>query len=337
MYAQIGLLVCVGAVSSLPRPQQGFVILEAETISGNTDSLGGEDRQRDGRLLVDNTPPGKAGFRAPLPGLVDDNLGAVIVEVDKFDDSNSEGFEDIPRDRSAPDQAGFRLPLPQASDAIVFEADGLAEPRRAQQQNQQDFVVVEADNSKEGRAFVADIPRDRSGLKVAGFRLPLPDKSTEVEADNGDFVVVEADNTEEGRALAADIPRDQSGLKAASFRLPLPDVSTEEGEDNADFVVVEADDSKEGRALVADIPRDRSGLKVAGFRLPLPDPSINADVGAVIVETQTGDGRSLLLEDVPRNTAGLKVAAFRLPLSSEVEDVEEQRRVPRDEPSNLER
>ena len=47
-------------------------------------------------------------FRAPLPGSVDDNLGAVIVEVDKFDDSNSEGFEDIPRDRSAPDQAGFR-------------------------------------------------------------------------------------------------------------------------------------------------------------------------------------------------------------------------------------
>ena len=46
-------------------------------------------------------------FRLPLPGRLDEELGAVIVEVAEFDDSEP-GFQDIPRDRSGPNQAGFR-------------------------------------------------------------------------------------------------------------------------------------------------------------------------------------------------------------------------------------
>ncbi len=45
--------------------------------------------------------------RLPLPGVVDEEAGAVIVEVEEFNNSE-DGFEDIPRDQSGLDQAGFR-------------------------------------------------------------------------------------------------------------------------------------------------------------------------------------------------------------------------------------
>jgi len=305
MYAHVGLfVVLVGAVSSLPMPQD-FVVLEADLDSSSGDlQADGGDRRDGGRLLVDNSPPGKAGFRAPLPGSVDEELGAVIVEVDSFDDGpeNHDGFEDIPRDTSGPNQAGFRLPLPEidtssrsahksgdiagfrlpisaasGDDAVVFESDR-ANPRAAAPQ---DFVIVEAASAAEetGRN-IKDIPRDRSGLKVAGFRLPLP-----------------------GKTLVA-----APATAAAAAAGP-------------DFVVLEADDSqddinadtKSRGSNHDDIPRDRSGLKVAGFRLPLPDHEVVGDVDDA---------------NIPTNNAGLKVAAFRLPLSEQGAG-EDRSRVPR--------
>jgi len=274
----IVLFFFFGATFCLPFPQD-FVILEAEPDFVIVEAGNQEDRQ--GRVLVetpvDNSQLDQANFRLPLPGRLDEELGAVIVEVAEFDDSEP-GFQDIPRDRSGPNQAGFRLPLPE-SDAFIVEAGA------------EDLPAIPTDKSAPGVAgfrlplsadavaddnivFDVDIPTDTSREGKAGFRLPKPDLSLEngraiIDRETVDFVVIEAAaNDDQGRSFS-DIPRDHSGLKKAGFKLPLPDDQVVSDEDFAAVVVEVGPSDRQSKAIEDIIPRDESGPSVAGFRLPL--------------------------------------------------------------------
>jgi collagen type VI alpha len=135
-----------------------------------------QDAEEDLGRAVDDFPrdesrPGRAGFRLPLPG---DDFAVIIEAGDEVDFGRASA--DIPRDNSGSGRAGFRLPLPE---------DGFAD----------DFVVVEAGAVDDSKA-VEDIPRDNSGTGRAGFRLPLPEEETDV-------VVIEAGEPAEGRLLVA--------------------------------------------------------------------------------------------------------------------------------------
>eukprot|EP00088_Acartia_fossae_P018706 TRINITY_DN20817_c0_g1_i2.p1 TRINITY_DN20817_c0_g1~~TRINITY_DN20817_c0_g1_i2.p1 ORF type:complete len:216 (+),score=66.37 TRINITY_DN20817_c0_g1_i2:41-649(+) len=188
----IVLMLCAGSmVHSFP---QGAVILEADEPDFVVVEAGDDQEPRQGRLVLetplDRSEPGQAGFRLPRPSgrSEDENLEAVIVEVGDFDDS-APGFEDIPRDRSGSNNAGFRLPLPETEDESATETEspvlkaGFTKDIRissvdAAEGDDADFVVVDAapEEDLKGRTgVISDIPRDLSGLKKAGFRLPLPD------------------------------------------------------------------------------------------------------------------------------------------------------------------
>merc|ERR1711913_191305 len=120
-----------------------------------------------------------------------------------------------------------------------------------------DFVVIEAEEPRQGRVLISDTPVDSSAPGVANFRLPLPQPD--------DAVVIEAGGDEEaaGRFLS-DIPRDVNFGSQAGPRLPIPDTFD-------DFEVVEAGDYDEAGRSLSDIPTDSSLPGDTGFRLPVSD------------------------------------------------------------------
>merc|ERR1711874_495099 len=83
-----------------------------------------------GRAAVDfprdESEPGQAGFRLPLP---DDDVAMIVEAGDEVDFGRASA--DIPRDNSGTGRAGFRLPLPEEADtdAVVVEAGGPVEGR----------------------------------------------------------------------------------------------------------------------------------------------------------------------------------------------------------------
>jgi len=200
--------------ASRSRRSDDVVVIEAE-----------EPRQ--GRVLISDTPvdnsgPGVASFKLPLPQLDD----AVVIEAANDDDRAGRFLSETPRDLSFGVQAGPRLPLPDTFD---------------------DFVVIEAagDDEGEGRAL-SDIPRDFSGPDQAGFKLPKPDLGSIVEVFD-DFEIVEVgDEDEAGRSLS-DIPTDNSSPSQAGFRLPISD----------DAVVLEVGNARQAQQQPIST-RDRS-------------------------------------------------------------------------------
>merc|ERR1719205_329815 len=120
-----------------------------------------------------------------------------------------------------------------------------------------DFVLIEAEQPREGRLLISEVPLDHTSFNVASVRLP------HAGALQDDVVIVEAADEADPAAgrFIADIPRDRNFGIVAGPRLPLPE---------DDVVVVEVADDKEGRALSA-IPLDHSAPSQAGFRLPLAD------------------------------------------------------------------
>merc|ERR1712173_496788 len=79
-----------------------------------------------------------------------------------------------------------------------------------------DFVVIEAEEPRQGRVLISDTPVDSSEPGVAGFRLPLPQFDDAVVIDAG------ADDEPFARVLS-DIPRDANFGVQAGPRLPLPE------------------------------------------------------------------------------------------------------------------
>ena len=191
--------------------------------------------------------------------------------------------------------------------AVEDDRSGRAGLELSRGKRSDDFVVVEAEEPRQGRVLISETPVDSSGPEVANFRLPLPQFD--------DVVVVEAgeDDEAEGRFLS-DIPRDQNFGFQAGPRLPLADSFD-------DFVVIEAagDDEGEGRAI-ADIPRDFSGPQQAGFKLPKPDlgsiVEVFDDFDIVEVGNFEESGRSLA--GIPTDHSGPSQAGFRLPISDDV-------------------
>jgi len=256
----IVLFFLFGATFCLPLPQDA-VVLEAEPDFVVVEAAQ-EDRQ--GRVLVEtpSIPFDDSNFRLSLPGRVDEELAAVIVDagdVDPTRDSDP-GFADIPRDRSGPNQAGFRLPLPEDDAVIVEGRDQPDIPTDTSLPEVAGFRLPLSDADNDDIIFDAEIPIDNSREGKAGFRLPRPSGATGRAISNSepvDFVVVEAaadDEVEEGRALS-DIPRDHSGLKKAGFRLPLPDDQIiPDSEFEAVVVEVEPSD-RESKSIKDIIPR----------------------------------------------------------------------------------
>merc|ERR1711915_802674 len=165
------------------------------------------------------------------------------------------------------------------------------------QKRNDDFVVIEAEEPRQGRLLISDTPVDDSAPNVANFRLPLPD---------GDDAIA-------GRFIS-DIPRDHNFGVVAGPRLPLTETFD-------DFVVVEAagDEDGEGRAL-SDIPRDFSGPNKAGFKLPKPDLGSISEVFDDFEIVEVGDfeesGRSI--SETPTDNSGVGKAGFRLPINDDV-------------------
>jgi len=174
-----------------------------------------------------------------------------------------------------------------------------------------DFVVIEAEEPRQGRVLISETPVDNSGAGVANFRLPLPQFD--------DVVVVEAGGDDEaaGRFLS-DIPRDLNFGSQAGPRLPIANEFN-------DSVVIEAagDNEGEGRAL-SDIPRDFSGPQQAGFKLPKPDLGSIKEVfdDFEIVEVGDSDEAGRSLSAIPTDNSQPGQAGFRLPISDDFEVVE---------------
>jgi len=170
-----------------------------------------------------------------------------------------------------------------------------------------DFVVIEAEQPRQGRVLISDTPVDSSASGVANFRLPLPQPDDAVVVDAG------GDDAAAGRFLS-DIPRDVNFGSQAGPRLPIPDTFD-------DFVVVEAagDEEGDGRALF-DIPRDFSEPDQAGFKLPKPDLGSIVEVFDDFEVIEVGDydeaGRSV--SDIPTDFSLPGQAGFRLPVSADV-------------------
>merc|ERR1711892_684878 len=181
----------------------------------------------------------------------------------------------------------------------------------ARRKRSDDFVVIEAEEPRQGRLLISDTPEDNSGPEVANFRLPLP--------HSDDAVVIESigDDEAAGRFLS-DIPRDFNFGSQAGPRLPL----TEEYDD---FVVIEAagDEEGEGRGL-SDIPRDFSGPEQAGFKLLKPDLGSIVEVFDDFELIEVGDydeaGRSL--SDIPTGSSQPGQAGFRLSVTEDFVDLE---------------
>ena len=179
-----------------------------------------------------------------------------------------------------------------------FLIEGLPAPLPAGAED--DFVVIAAaEQPREGRVLISDLPLDHSSSDVASFRLPLA-------GAQDDVVVIEAADYDEGTGrFISDIPRDRNFGLAAGPRLPLPD---------DDIVVIEAGDydDRSGR-FISDIPRDRNFGVKASPRLPLPDDDF------IVVEAADGDNEGRSLSDIPRDRSGPEQAGFRLPLPSDRE------------------
>ena len=161
------------------------------------------------------------------------------------------------------------------------------------------MVMTAAEQPREGRVLISDLPLDHTSSDVASFRLPLAGAQ-----DDDDVVVIEAAEEDEGTGrFISDIPRDRNFGVVAGPRLPLPD---------DDIVVIEAGDAddRSGR-FISDIPRDRNFGVVASPRLPLPD-----DDDFVVIEAAVGDNEGRSLSDIPRDRSGPEQAGFRLPLPS---------------------
>merc|ERR1719367_384830 len=175
-----------------------------------------------------------------------------------------------------------------------------------------DFVLIEAEQPREGRVLISETPLDHTSFNVASVRLP------HAGALQDDVVIVEAAEEADlgaGRFIA-DISRDRNFGLVAGPRLPLPE---------DDVVVVEVADDKEGRAL-SSIPLDHSSPSQAGFRLPLDDDQ-EADFRALeeddfeIIEVgdYDYDGRDASL--IPTDSSREGKAGFRLPVTRDYDDV----------------
>jgi len=169
-----------------------------------------------------------------------------------------------------------------------------------------DFVITEAEEPREGRVLIADVPLDHSSPDVASFRLPL------AASFDDDVVVIEAAEGE-GRSLS-DIPRDRNFGIVAGPRLPLPD---------DDVVVVDVADGRDGRVL-SETPLDHSAPGQAGFRLPLPETELRSlqqdEEDFEIIEVGDDDydqARSLVDSLSPTDNSGSGKAGFRLPLANQ--------------------
>ena len=177
-----------------------------------------------------------------------------------------------------------------------------------------DFVLIEAEQPREGRVLISEVPLDHTSFDVASVRLP------HAGARDDDVVVVEAADESDpasGRFIS-DIPRDRNFGIVAGPRLPLPE---------DDVVIVEVADDKEGRALAA-IPLDHSAPSQAGFRLPLPD-----DQEAVFRALEEDDFEIIEVGDydyeeagrdasvIPTDSSREGKAGFRLPVARDYDDV----------------
>ena len=187
---------------------------------------------------------------------------------------------------------------------ILNVSPGLPAPRAAGADL--DFVITEAEEPREGRVLIADVPLDHSSPDVASFRLPL------AASFDDDVVVIEAAEGE-GRSLS-DIPRDRNFGIVAGPRLPLPD---------DDVVVVDVADGRDGRVL-SETPLDHSAPAQAGFRLPLPETELRSlqqdEEDFEIIEVGDDDydqGRSLVDSLSPTDNSGSGKAGFRLPLANQ--------------------
>ena len=175
-----------------------------------------------------------------------------------------------------------------------------------------DFVLIEAEQPREGRVLISETPLDHTSFNVASVRLP------HAGALQDDVVIVEAAEEADlgaGRFIA-DIPRDRNFGLVAGPRLPLPE---------DDVVVVEVADDKEGRAL-SSIPLDHSSPSQAGFRLPLDDDqeavfrALEEDDFEIIeVGDYDYDGRDASL--IPTDSSREGKAGFRLPVTRDYDDV----------------
>merc|ERR1719350_2206998 len=175
-----------------------------------------------------------------------------------------------------------------------------------------DFVLIEAEQPREGRVLISETPLDHTSFNVASVRLP------HAGALQDDVVIVEAAEEADlgaGRFIT-DIPRDRNFGLVAGPRLPLPE---------DDVVVVEVADDKEGRAL-SSIPLDHSSPSQAGFRLPLADNqeavfrALEEDDFEIIeVGDYDYDGRDASL--IPIDSSREGKAGFRLPVTRDYDDV----------------
>ena len=177
-----------------------------------------------------------------------------------------------------------------------------------------DFVLIEAEQPREGRVLISETPLDHTSFNVASVRLPhagaLQDDVVVVDAaDEADLVA--------GRFIA-DIPRDRNFGLVAGPRLPLPE---------DDVVVVEVADDKEGRAL-SSIPLDHSSPSQAGFRLPLDDDqeavfrALEEDDFEIIeVGDYDYDGTGRDASLIPTDSSREGKAGFRLPVTRDYDDV----------------
>merc|ERR1719158_1601391 len=174
-----------------------------------------------------------------------------------------------------------------------------------------DFVLIEAEQPREGRVLISETPLDHTSFNVASVRLP------HAGALQDDVVIVEAAEEADPGAgrFIADIPRDRNFGLVAGPRLPLPE----------DVVVVEVADDKEGRAL-SSIPLDHSSPSQAGFRLPLDDDqeavfrALEEDDFEIIeVGDYDYDGRDASL--IPTDSSREGKAGFRLPVTRDYDDV----------------
>ena len=174
--------------------------------------------------------------------------------------------------------------------------------------------MIEAEQPREGRVLISEVPLDHTSFDVASVRLP------HAGARDDDVVIVEAADESDPAAgrFIADIPRDRNFGIVAGPRLPLPE---------DDVVIVEVADDKEGRALAA-IPLDHSAPSQAGFRLPLADDQVSvfrasAEDDFEIIEVgdydYEGTGRDASL--IPIDSSREGKAGFRLPLTQDYDDV----------------
>ena len=177
-----------------------------------------------------------------------------------------------------------------------------------------DFVLIEAEQPREGRVLISEVPLDHTSFDVASVRLP------HAGARDDDVVVVEAADESDPAAgrFISDIPRDRNFGLVAGPRLPLPE---------DDVVVVEVADDKEGRAL-ASTPLDHSGPSQAGFRLPLADDkeavfrALEEDDFEIIeVGDDDYDGTGRGSSVIPTDSSRAGKAGFRLPLAGDYDDV----------------